>query len=77
MSDQATDYQSTVKKAWIIYAFLAIVVTAFLVLVIASDAEEMFFFGIMPLAAAYVLRPTEKYMDKMILKFTGKSRPAE
>jgi hypothetical protein len=74
---QNTKYQSLLKRAWVIYALLTIVLIAVLVLFVASDNEERFFFTIMPAAAAYVFRPTEKYMGKLIFKYTGVSRPAE
>lgn len=74
-SDQK--YASYTKKAWIIYSLIAIALMAVLVLFIASDNEERFFFGIMTPAAFYVFRPTSRYMDKLILKFTGASRPAD
>jgi cytochrome bd-type quinol oxidase subunit 2 len=70
-------YRSYVKKAWVIYALLTIVFIVVLVLFVAQDNEERFFFTIMPAAAAYVLRPTERYMSRVIHKFTGVSNPAE
>jgi hypothetical protein len=75
-SDQDSNYQSYVKKAWVIYALLTVVFIAILVLFVARDNEERFFYTIMPAAAAYVFRPTERYLDKLILKFTGVSRPS-
>jgi hypothetical protein len=63
--------------AWIIYALIALAVAAILVLFVARDNEERFFYGLMPTAGAYVLRPTEKYMAKLVYKFTGVSRPEE
>jgi hypothetical protein len=74
-SDQK--YASYTKKAWIIYSLIAVALMAVLVLLIASDTEERFFFGIMTPAAFYVLRPTTRYMDRLIFKFTGVSRPAD
>jgi len=68
-------YASYTKRAWIIYSLIAIAVVAILVLFIAQDNEEKFFYGLMPLAAAYVLRPTDRVMNKYILKFTGVSPP--
>jgi len=62
------------KVAWIIYALAAIIFAAGLVLFVAQDNEEMFFYGLMTIAAAYVLRPSEKIMDKKILRFTGISK---
>ena len=76
-SDQDEKYQSYVKRAWVIYALLTIALIVVLVLFVAQDDEERFFFTIMPAAAAYVLRPTERYLGKLIFKFTGVSQPAE
>jgi hypothetical protein len=59
------------KKAWAIYALLAVVLASVLVLFVARDNEERFFYGLMTIAAAYVFRPTERYLDKLIFKFTG------
>ena len=65
------------KLAWVIYTLTAIVTAALLVLFVAQDNEERFFYGLMTIAAAYVLRPNEKIMAKQILKFTGISKPTE
>ena len=42
-----------------------------LVLFVAQDNEEKFFYGIMTPAAFYVFRPTDRYINKLIFKFTG------
>lgn len=76
-NNQDIKYQSYLKRAWVIYALITIVLIAILVLFVARDDEERFFFTIMPAAAAYVLRPTSKYMEKLIYKFTGVSKPSE
>ena len=68
-------YRSYLKRAWALYALIALVVVVVLVLFVAEDNEERFFFTIMPAAAAYVFRPTERYMSELILKFTGVSKP--
>ncbi|BCO30681.1 hypothetical protein TspCOW1_07840 [Thiohalobacter sp. COW1] len=60
-----------------IYALITLVIVVLLVLFVAQDTEERFFFAIMPAAAAYVFRPTERYLSKLIFKFTGVSRPTE
>jgi hypothetical protein len=70
-------YQSYLKRAWALYALITIALVIVLVLFVAEDNEERFFFTIMPAAAAYVFRPTESYLSKLILKFTGVSRPTE
>lgn len=75
--NQNHKYEHHLKVAWIIYALAAIVFAAALVLFVAQDNEERFFYGLMPVAAAYVLRPGRKTMDKQILKFTGVSRPTD
>ena len=78
MTDQQNmDYARYSKRAWIIYALMAVVFAAILVLFVATDNEERFFYGLMPLAAAYVLRPGEKRMAKYVLKYTGVSKPAD
>ena len=77
-----TDYQNDkysfyTKVAWAIYILITITIIAVLVLFVAQDKEEMFFYGLMPAAAAYVLRPMNKPFSKLIFKFTGVSQPAE
>jgi hypothetical protein len=74
---QNSEYQTYVKRAWVIYALITIALIVVLVLFVAADNEERFFFTIMPAAAAYVFRPTERYLDKLIFKFTGVNRPEE
>ena len=75
--NQNQKYDHYTKVAWTIYTLSTIVVAAVLVLFVAQDNEEMFFYGLMTLAAAYVLRPNEKIMSKQILRFTGVSKTTE
>lgn len=75
--DQDQKYAYYTKVAWVIYALISIVLMAVLVLFVAEDNEEMFFFGLMTPAAFYVFRPTERYFSKLIFKFTGVSKPEE
>ena len=75
--NQNPKYDHYTTGAWTIYTLVTIVVAAVLVLFVAQDNEEMFFYGFMTLAAAYVLRPNEKIMSKQILKFTGVSKTTE
>ena len=70
-------YQSNLRIAWAIYALITIAIIVVLVLFAAEDNEERFFFTIMPAAAAYVFRPTERYLGKLIVKFTGVSKAKE
>ena len=76
-NDQHSKFQAYKKRAWVIYALLTIALIVVLVLFVAEDNEERFFFSIMPAAAAYVLRPTDRYMGELIFKFTGVSPPSE
>ncbi len=76
-SNQDDKYNHYTKIAWIIYTLLTIVLITVLVLFVAQDNEERFFYGLMPAAAAYVLRPMNKPFSKLIFKFTGVSPPVE
>lgn len=76
-SNQNDKYIFYTKMAWIIYALMTIAFIAVLVLFVAQDNEERFFYGLMPAAASYVLRPTEKFFSKLIFKYTGVSQPTE
>jgi len=78
MTDNQNDkYVFYTKMAWVIYALMTIVLIVILVLFVAQDNEERFFYGLMPAAAAYVFRPTDKYISKLIFKLTGVSQPVE
>ena len=63
--------------AWAIYTLITIAIIAVLVLFVAQDNEERFFYGLMPAAAAYVFRPMDKPFSKLIFRFTGVSHPSE
>ena len=76
-NDQNSKFQSYMKRAWAIYALATVALIIVLVLFVAEDNEERFFFTIMPAAAAYVLRPTRKYMGSLVFKYTGVAPPAE
>jgi hypothetical protein len=75
--NQNQKYDYYTKVAWTIYTLAAIVLAALLVLFVAQDNEERFFYGLMTIAAAYVLRPSERIMAKQILRFTGVSKATE
>ncbi len=78
MTDSEEDkYIYYTKVAWTIYALIVLTFIAVLVLFVAQDNEERFFYGIMPAAAAYVLRPMNKPFSKLIFKFTGASYPTK
>jgi len=74
---QDIKFRSYIKRAWAIYALITVALIVILVLFVAQDNEERFFFTIMPAAAAYVFRPTDRYLGKLVFKFTGVSQPAE
>ena len=65
---------SNMKVAWAIYALITILVILVLVFLVAEDNEEKLFFSLMTAAAAYVFRPTDRFMKKQIARFMG---PAE
>ena len=75
--NQNDKYNYYTKVAWTIYILITIAIIAVLVLFVAQDNEERFFYGIMPAAAAYVLRPMNKPFSKLIYKFTGVSYPSD
>lgn len=75
--DKNQKYIYYTKVAWVIYSLLALVLACVLVIFVAQDNEERFFYGFMTVAAAYVFRPTEKYFSKLIFKFTGVSKTTE
>ena len=78
MTDNKNDkYIFYTKMAWTIYTLITIALIAVLVLFVAQDNEERFFYGLMPAAAAYVFRPMNKPFSKLIFKLTGVSHPTE
>jgi len=78
MTDNQNDqYIFYTKMAWAIYTLITIAIIVVLVLFVARDNQEKFFYGIMPAAAAYVFRPMDKPFSKLIFKFTGVSHPTE
>ncbi len=76
-ADQNDRYIFYTKVAWAIYTLITLVVIAVLVLFVARDNEERFFYTFMPAAAAYVFRPMNKPFSKLIFKFTGVPHPED
>lgn len=76
-NNQVKDFSYYTKVAWAIYALIIVLLIAVLLLFVASDKEELFFFGLMTPAAAYVFRPTNRYINRLIFKYTGVSQPDE
>ena len=78
MTDNQNDkYIYYTKIAWAIYTLVTIILILVLVLFVAQDNEESFFYTLMPAAAAYVFRPMDKPFSKLIYKFTGVAHPTE
>lgn len=78
MTDNEKDrYIYYTKIAWAIYTLITIALIIILVLFVAQDNEERFFYTIMPAAAAYVFRPMDKPFSKLIFKYTGVPYPAD
>ncbi|MGB5729433.1 MAG: hypothetical protein WBM52_19720 [Thiogranum sp.] len=78
MTDNINDkYIFYTKMAWTIYTLITIAIIVVLVLFVAQDNEEKFFYGLMAAAAAYVFRQMNKPFSKLIFKFTGVSHPTE
>ena len=75
--NQNQQYARYTKRAWIIYTLIVIVLAIVLVLFVARDNEERFFYGFMTIAGSYVFRPTNRYMDSLIFKFTGVTNEKE
>jgi len=75
--NQNKKYVYYTRVAWAIYTLMTIVLIVVLVLFVAKDNEEMFFYSLMTAAAAYVFRPTDRFISKQIFKFTGVSQATE
>jgi len=75
--NQDHQYVFYTKVAWGIYVLITMLIMAVLVLVVARDNEEMFFYGLLTPAAFYVFRPTNRYIGRLVYKFTGMSQTGE
>lgn len=72
---QNNQYVFYTKVAWGVYTLITLIIVAVLVLFVARDNEEMFFYGLLIPAAFYVFRPTSRTIDRLVLKYGGVSRP--
>lgn len=77
MTNDNNKHAQYTKTAWKIYALMAAALAVVLILLIAQDTEEQLFYGIMTIAVAYVFRPTDRVINKYVLKYTGVSPPTE
>lgn len=71
------EYASARKKTWAIYSLITLAIIIILVAFVASDNEERLFFSLMTAAAAYVFRPTDRTLNKYVLRLFGVSPPKE
>lgn len=65
------------KVVWGLYALAALVVIILLVAFVAQDNEERLFYSLMTAAAAYVFRPTERFIARKVLQLFGVAAPAD
>ena len=75
--NQEQQYIHYTKIAWRLYVLAVVILAVLLVLFVASDNEERFFYGFMTLAGSYSFRPREAFFSRLILKYTGVSKPAK
>lgn len=69
------EYALCRKKVWGIYALIVVAIIIVLVALVASDNEERLFFSLMTVAASYVFRPTDRVINKYVLRLFGVSPP--
>ncbi|HHO59204.1 MAG TPA: hypothetical protein ENJ64_03100 [Thiotrichales bacterium] len=74
---ESTDNKYTLyrRKVWLLYALITVVVMIFLATVVAQDNEERLFLSLMAAAAAYVFRPSERTIERYVLRLFGVSPP--
>ena len=68
--DVNTKFARYSKIAWGVYTVAAAALIVFLVTVVAQDNEERLFYSLMTAACAYVFRPTKKFFNKQVMRFT-------
>ena len=71
------NYTSCSKKVWAIYALIVLAIIIILAAFVAQDNEERAFYSMMVAAASYVFRPTDRVINKYVLKLFGVSPPQE
>lgn len=78
MTNNANDeYALCRKKVWGIYALITVFIIIVLVAFVAQDNEERLFYSLMTAAASYVFRPTDRVINKYVLRLFGVSPPQE
>jgi hypothetical protein len=68
-------YLSSKKKVWLLYSAAVLCFIVFLVLVVAADNEERFFYSLMTIGASYAFRPNEQMIDSAVKKLFDVSPP--
>ncbi len=76
-TNENNQYTSCRKKVWVIYTIAVIILIIFLATVVAQDNEEKLFYSLMAAAAAYVFRPTDRSIDKAVMRLFGVAPPAK
>ncbi len=71
------NYALCSKKVWAIYVLITVAIMIVLATFVAQDNEERLFFSLMTAAASYVFRPTDKVINKYVLRLFGVSPPEE
>ena len=68
-------YEASKKKIWLFYKIAIIALVIFLVTVVASDNEEIFFYSIMTIGASYAFRPNDHQINYLVKRFYGVDPP--
>lgn len=74
---EASEFATCSKKVWAIYSLAVICLILILVFVVAQDNEEKLFYSLMAVAAAYVLRPSDRTIAKYVMRLFGVAPPAK
>jgi CDP-diglyceride synthetase len=74
-TDKENEFIVCGKKVWAIYIVAVVCLILYLVAVVAQDNEEMFFYGLMAAAAAYVFRPNDELIEGAVKRLFGVDPP--
>lgn len=76
-ADPIKKYQASKKTVWRIYAALIACLVAFLVLFVATDNEEKFFYSLMTIGASYAFRPNDTQINAIIKRLFDIEAPVK
>jgi hypothetical protein len=76
-TNEDNKYVACSKKVWAIYVIAVACLIAYLVAIVAEDNEEIFFYSLMTAAASYVFRPTDKHIQKAVMRLFGVAPPVK